>query len=1178
MRKKIYKIDSIILIITLTFSFSQLLSQSFYPVTKLDNPSPGYILTGPLGGTTLSLHDNSGKAVFSKDVSSYGINPNAFRVLEDGNLAFFSSLSWVVMDRTMNVIDVVTATSEYATDFHTFSVSPEGHYLLVGREFVTVDMSQKVEGGKTYARVLNIIIQELDRQKNLVFQWNAYEHIDVLSTTEDQSLTLSEIDPYHINTAKYDYDGNIIANFRNLDAVIKINRSNGQIMWIWGGSKCKINQFTFTNDTRNGFTGFSHQHDPKRLPNGNFLLFDNAVLNPSKSSRAVEYSINEQTKTATKVWEYEHSPAIFAEFQGNAQRLSNGNTMIGWGVNYTGNLCTEVTSDKKIVAEMGLGGNTYSYQVLRYPIMMNAVTNNIYFPRTYSFNDGTNNTSISLNVTSITGGGSVSVEKHDYAPWSISYETTRACNYLPYRWVVSYRNITNFKAQLFLSLNQISTVQDKKDLVIFWRDKENSGNFRQLNTKYNPESDRLEADITGTGEFFIGFTSNNPPTLLYPSNGSQDIPVSSILHWNDNNQIHNFIVQLATDQNFSNILINKLLSEKTSLSFDSLKYNTKYYWRVKANDNECDAKWSNIYTFTTEIAKPELLLPDNHTTNQALDGELKWKCVSGAVRYEIVVTEDKDFKDSAFTFNLNTDTCVMKYRNLKPYTDYYWRVAPIKDAVIKNWSETFTFKTTPGKVILSSPENYLNRNTINGKLTWQPINSVKDWEIQISADSNFIQGKSYSYKISGNNEFDYNNLDYSTTYYWRVKGIFKDTCTQWSDVWQFTTKIAPPEKLLTTKKVLLSSNLNKEFIYSSTTDTITSGFDIQGLLLWNDVKNAERYQIQLSLDTGFYLIKYNQFCDKTNIYYDNLYYSTTYWCRIRSFDGEQYSDWSQLMEFKTIDDLLVPQNNHYKIPVNANLLWNPTKDALYYEVRIAKDTEFNNEVKYYNSSNNNYFKVEGLDNNTKYYWSVRYFKNNQFSNWSQVFSFTTQLQKPTLQSPVEIETNNTTDLPFTWLPGKDNEYFKLQLASDKDFNNIKFEIDKILSDNFILHDNLEDGNYFWRVAGFNELNSSQWSEISSFVVNSAMSVENYTSTIEISNYPNPVKNETIFNLISNENMLLTLKIYNSNSQLVDTPVNSIYEAGTYKIRWDANKFNQGIYYYVLTADKITKSGILTIIR
>ena len=69
--------------------------------------------------------------------------------------------------------------------------------------------------------------------------------------------------------------------------------------------------------------------------------------------------------TATLVWQYHHSPEVYAQAMGYVQRLENGNTVIGWG---TANpTVTEVRPDGSTALEISLPSHVYSYRAFRFP-------------------------------------------------------------------------------------------------------------------------------------------------------------------------------------------------------------------------------------------------------------------------------------------------------------------------------------------------------------------------------------------------------------------------------------------------------------------------------------------------------------------------------------------------------------------------------------------------------------------------------------------------------------------------------------------------------------------------------------------------------------------------------------------------------------------------------------------
>lgn len=162
----------------------------------------------------------------------------------------------------------------------------------------------------------------------------------------------------HCNAIEKDYDNNILISSRHTEEITKINRSTGKIIWRFGG---KNNQITVTNDT----VAFSYQHDIRRLPNKNITIFDNGNYHPIEiPTRVLEYQLNENGKTAELVWSYSR-PSTFSIAMGNAQRLNNGNTFIGWG-NAGSPTLTEIKNTGEIVFELKLPTNVYSYRAYRF--------------------------------------------------------------------------------------------------------------------------------------------------------------------------------------------------------------------------------------------------------------------------------------------------------------------------------------------------------------------------------------------------------------------------------------------------------------------------------------------------------------------------------------------------------------------------------------------------------------------------------------------------------------------------------------------------------------------------------------------------------------------------------------------------------------------------------------------
>ena len=163
-----------------------------------------------------------------------------------------------------------------------------------------------------------------------VLRISAFGKVDTLISGTEHWNAADDVAPPliadldHPNSIDFDLDGGVIVSYRNLSAVVKVNRRTHELLWQLGGAQ---NQFKFVDDPLGGFDA---QHTARILPNGHLLIFDNGWTHSPSMSRAVEYALDVPNKTATLVWQYSANPPIFNDFTGSAQRLANGNTVVAW--------------------------------------------------------------------------------------------------------------------------------------------------------------------------------------------------------------------------------------------------------------------------------------------------------------------------------------------------------------------------------------------------------------------------------------------------------------------------------------------------------------------------------------------------------------------------------------------------------------------------------------------------------------------------------------------------------------------------------------------------------------------------------------------------------------------------------------------------------------------------------
>ncbi|MBM72106.1 MAG: hypothetical protein CL847_04925 [Crocinitomicaceae bacterium] len=296
-------------------------------------------------------------------VENWRMKGGDFKVNDNNHLTYFdrSTKAWFVMDSLGQEVDSVYCANGFEADNHDFIALEDGGYVLFAYDVQPYAMDTVVEDGDPNALIEGVILQELDADHNLIFEWSSWDHFHV---TENQHLapwTNDELNFIHTNSVDIDDDGHFIISNRNLDELTKIHRTTGEIIWRWGGTQ---NDFEFVNDYP-----FTHQHTLRCLGENKYLLYDNGnhssdFTGVPNFSRAVEYELDLSAMTCTKTWEYVHPDSLFTPSIGSTQRLPNGNTLIDFGnlQGYdTGSVIVEVTPENEVVFQLEYdnGGNLY---------------------------------------------------------------------------------------------------------------------------------------------------------------------------------------------------------------------------------------------------------------------------------------------------------------------------------------------------------------------------------------------------------------------------------------------------------------------------------------------------------------------------------------------------------------------------------------------------------------------------------------------------------------------------------------------------------------------------------------------------------------------------------------------------------------------------------------------------
>jgi pectate lyase len=90
------------------------------------------------------------------------------------------------------------------------------------------------------------------------------------------------------------------------------------------------------------------------------------------------------------------------------------------------------------------------------------------------------------------------------------------------------------------------------------------------------------------------------PELIAPGNNAMDLGSSPTFIWDAENYLTHFTLQIATDEEFTSLLIEEAGITGTSRTISNLDGSTTYYWRVRGHNATGPSKWSEVRHFRIE--------------------------------------------------------------------------------------------------------------------------------------------------------------------------------------------------------------------------------------------------------------------------------------------------------------------------------------------------------------------------------------------------------------------------------------------------------------------------------------------------------------------------------------------------------------------------------------------------
>jgi hypothetical protein len=214
-------------------------------------------------------------------------------------------------------------------------------------------------------------------------------------------------------------------------------------------------------------------------------------------------------------------------------------------------------------------------------------------------------------------------------------------------------------------------------------------------------------------------------------------------------------------------------------------------------------------TFTDSLSQPVTLVspadgaPGTGTlmsSGKVSNITLDWEAAGGATEYQWQVDSDTEFSNVPSDLDGTTKSSSVRLPSLETAARYYWRVKA-SQPVTSPWSGKWSFTTTIGgetiAPVLSTPEAGAVGVPTSPIFQWSTIADASRYELLVSTDAAFgnpTVAKLGDYALPSTAWQCNINLNYDTTYYWKVRAIGSGTQSAWSAVGAFNTESPPADK------------------------------------------------------------------------------------------------------------------------------------------------------------------------------------------------------------------------------------------------------------------------------------------------------------------------------------------------------------------------------------------------
>ncbi len=295
-------------------------------VSRLENRQT-YTITNTMRGSQsyYFICDAEGRLVWYADYPVLHNVCNGWRWSKDNTILQGDCKTIREMDLLGNLITEIDIDEPEWNLHHDLMKMRDGNIIAIYTKPEMADLTNTTGNPESIVAVDGYIV--VNPEGETIENWSTSDHFDI-QTAERKGAYWNfiygsgTVDWCHFNAIEEDIDGSILISVSHWSTILKIDRASGEVKWQLGERG--------TLRVPPGFT-FRQQHAITVLAPNRYLIFDNLGL--QESSRAMEFAVETIDNRAFQFWEYIPQPNIVSLTRGNAERLSNGNTLIFFPTN-----------------------------------------------------------------------------------------------------------------------------------------------------------------------------------------------------------------------------------------------------------------------------------------------------------------------------------------------------------------------------------------------------------------------------------------------------------------------------------------------------------------------------------------------------------------------------------------------------------------------------------------------------------------------------------------------------------------------------------------------------------------------------------------------------------------------------------------------------------------------------